>query len=59
MYIKVFTSNDNPSESPFSWDIDGIPFIIDNSATAIISNERKLFTGPLVPTNVTLEQPKG
>ena len=47
LYIKVFTSNTNPSESPFSWDTDGIPFIIDNSATAIISNERKLLQAPL------------
>ena len=59
LYIKVFTLNTNPSESPFSWDTDGIPFIIDNSTTAIISNERKLFTGPLVPTKVTLETSKG
>ena len=54
LYIKVFTSNDDPSKSPFSWDTDGIPFIIDNSATAIIINERKLFKGSLVPTKLTL-----
>ena len=59
LYIKVFASNANPSESPFSWDTDGIPFIIDNSATSIIRNERKLFTGPLVPTKVKLETAKG
>ena len=33
LYIKVFTSNSDPSESPFSWDTDGISFIIDKSAT--------------------------
>ena len=59
LHIKVFTSNNNPSEYPFSWDADGIPFIIDNSDTAIISNERKLFTGPLVPAKVTLETAEG
>ena len=59
LYIKVFTTDANPSESPFSWDTDGIPFIIDNSVTAIISNVCKLFTGPLVPTKVTLETAKG
>ena len=59
LYIKVFTSNTKPSESPFSWDTDGIPFIIDKYATAIISNEHKLFTGPLVPTKVTLETAEG
>ena len=59
LYIKVITSNDNPSESQFSWDTDGIPFIIENSATAIIGNDRKLFTGPLVPKKVTLETAEG
>ena len=59
MYIKLFTSNADPGESPFSWDTDGIPFIIDNSATDIIRNERKLFTGLLVPTKVTLETSEG
>ena len=48
-----------PKLPPFTWDTDGIPFIIDNSATAIISNMRKLFTGPLVPTKVTLETAEG
>ena len=59
LYIKLFTSNADPSESPFSWDTDGIPFIIDNSATAIISNECKFLYAPLVPTKVTLETAEG
>ena len=59
LYIKVFTSNTNPSEALFSWDNDGIPFIFDNSAIAIIINERKLFTGPLVTTKATLETSEG
>ena len=59
LYIKVFTSDVNPSESPFSWDTDGISFVIDNSATALISNERNLFTGPLVTTKATLETAEG
>ena len=47
MYIKVCTTDADPPDEPFSWDTDGISFIIDNSATAIISNMRKLFTGSL------------
>ena len=57
--IKVFTTDYDPRESPFSWDTARIPFIIDNSATAIISNVRKLFTASLVPTTVTLETAEG
>ena len=48
-----------PSESTFTWDTDGIPFIVDNSATAIISNVRKLFTGPLEPRSVTVQTYQG
>ena len=33
--------------------------IIDNSATAIISNEQKLFTGQLTPMQITLETAEG
>ena len=33
-------------------------FIVNNSATGIISNVRKLFDGPLITTRVTLETAK-
>ncbi|KAL7532041.1 hypothetical protein ACHAXR_004390 [Thalassiosira sp. AJA248-18] len=56
MYATKTTASD---ENAFSWDTDGIPFVIDNSATGIISNVRKLFVGPLVPTRVTLETAEG
>ena len=49
----------DPNEKTFSWDTDGIPFVVDNSATAIISNERRLFHGHLTPTRVTLETADG
>ena len=39
MHIIAFAANANEGDSAYSWDTDGIPFIIDNSATAIISNE--------------------
>ena len=48
-----------PNEKAFSWDTDGIPFVVDNSATAIISNKRRLFHGLLTPTRVTLETADG
>ena len=49
----------DPTEKTFSWDTDGIPFVVDNSATAIIKNERRLFHGHLTPTRVTLETTDG
>ena len=36
-----------------------MPLVIDNSATAIICNSRKGFTGPLTPTKITLETAEG
>ena len=40
-------------------DTGGIPFVVDKSATAIISNERRLFHWHLTPTRVTLETVDG
>ena len=59
MYIKVHTINANSPDESFSWDTDDISFIIDNLATARISNVRKLFTGPLKPTRITMETADG
>ena len=59
LHIKMFTTHTNPDENAFSWDTDGIPFVVDNSATGIICNVRKLFVGPLTPTRVTLETAEG
>ena len=41
--------------TPVSFDTDGIPFIIDNSATCIICNEHSLFVGNLQPENYKVE----
>ena len=59
MFVKAFAADAVPSEPTFTWDTDGIPFIVDNSATAIISNVRRLFTGPLQPRSVTVETYQG
>ena len=61
LFIRAFatSSEENTDDNAFSWDTDGIPFVIDNSATGIICNIRKLFVCPLVPTQVTLETAEG
>jgi hypothetical protein len=41
--------------APVSFNTDGIPFIIDNSAMCIICNERSLFDGNLRPENYKVE----
>eukprot|EP00957_Ditylum_brightwellii_P171575 13062347-Ditylum_brightwellii.AAC.1 len=33
LHIKLFTTHTNPDENALSWDTDGVPFVIDNSAT--------------------------
>ena len=38
-----------------SFETDGIPFIVDNSATCIITNDRSLFPGPLVAVQVQVD----
>ena len=55
----MYATNADPYEKTFSWDTNGVPFVIDISATAIISNERRLFHGHLTPTRVTLETADG
>ena len=59
LYARAFSTADDHIEDSFSLDIDGIPFFIDNSVTAIISSQRILFMGPLIPTSVTLETAEG
>ena len=55
LHIRMYATAADPNDKAFSWDTDGIPFVVDNSATAIISNQRQLFHGHLTPTRVTLE----
>ena len=58
MHVKVFATK-RPNEEYFAWDIDGLPFVVDNSATAIICNVQKVFTGKLIPTKIILETAEG
>ena len=55
----MYATAADPNEKTFSWDTDGIPFVVDYSETAIISNERRLLHGHLTPTRVTLETADG
>ena len=56
----MFTKKANHSnDNNFSWDKDGMKFIVDNSATGIISNVKKLFVGPIIHTIVTMETYEG
>ena len=59
LHVKLFSTSVCLDENPFSWDKDWIPFVVDNSTTAIISNKRKLFTGNFTPTKITLEKDEG
>ena len=51
----MYATASDPNEIAFYWDTDGIPFVVDNSTTSIIRNERRLLHGHLTPTRVTLE----
>ena len=55
----MYATAADPNEKTFSWDTYGISFVVDNSATVIISNERRLFHGHLTTTRVTLETADG
>ena len=44
---KIKRKTDEPEQPPVSYDTDGIPFIIDNSATCILCNVCSLFIGKL------------
>ena len=59
LYASAFSTLDDHSEDYFLWDTDGISFVIDNSATAIISSHHIFFTGSLIPKLVTLEASEG
>ena len=55
LYARVFVTPDDHINDYLFWDTDGIRFVIDNSATAIIFSQHILFTGPMIPTPATLK----
>ncbi len=54
--LSTFATTDLtlPGLTAVSFDTDGIPFIVNNSATCIITNDQSLFPGNLVPVQVTV-----
>ena len=58
MHVKFFATK-RPKKESFAWDTDGLPSVVENSATAIICNVRKVFTGNLIPTKIMLETVEG
>ena len=54
MHVKVFSTNGTNKEY-FTWDTDGLTFVVDNSATSIICYVPKVFTGKLIATKIIPE----
>ena len=59
LYARAFATSDDHIDDSFSWITDSIYFVIDNSVTAIIFSQHRLFTAPLIPTSVNLETTEG
>ena len=61
--IRILLSsavNDETAEVPsVNFDTDGVTFIIDNSATCILCNDRSLFVGPLKPADTCVQTTSG
>ena len=55
LYDRAFSTANDHKEYYFLWDIEYIPFVMNNSATASIFSQSRLFKGPLIPASVTLE----
>jgi hypothetical protein len=54
--VYAFVSSDpSPCTTSMTFESDGIPFIIDDSATCIISNIRLLFVGNMKPETIHIE----
>ncbi len=54
--VYAFASSDpSPCPTSMTYESNGIPFIIDNSATCIISNVRSLFVGPMNPKTIHIK----
>ena len=57
-YVALATSDENNSQTVM-FDSDGISFVIDNSATCIICNDRNMFVGKLEVENSVMETANG
>ena len=52
--ITALTHDYKRGNGSFNLDTDGVPFIIDNSATGAICRERSLFVGPFQQINLSV-----
>ena len=43
------------SQAPLLFDSDGTTFVVDNAANIYVCNDNRLFIGPLIDSNVTLD----
>ena len=59
LYTRAFATVDDHREYSFLWDTYVIPFANDNSETSTMWSQRRLFTGPLIPTSGTLYTAEG
>ena len=59
MHIKLFATSTKKTPQSFDFGSDGIPFVMDNSATGAICNEKSLFVGPFTYKMVTVETAEG
>jgi hypothetical protein len=53
--VLAMTNKTLRGHSIITFDTDGIPFIVNNSATCIITSERSLFVGNLTSVNVQVD----
>ena len=59
IHIRAFTTSTSQTPDPITFDTDGVPFIIDNSATGAICNDRSLFVGQFSTKNVAIKTADG
>ena len=59
LYASAFATEDYHNDVSFSWNKDGITFVMDNYSTVIKISQLRLFTVPLIPKLVTLETAEG
>ena len=53
------TTTEAGSRAPLFFDSDGTTFVVDNAANTSVCNASRLFIGPLIDYNVTLDTENG
>ena len=55
----VLTTTEAVSHAPLLFDSDGMNFVVDNAANTFVCNDSRLFIGPLIDSNITLDNANG